>query len=202
MAERRVSADGQTYTLKPPFLVIATQNPIDHEGTFPLPEAQLDRFLVRLGLGYPNLEEEGRMLERLQLSHPIDDLGPVVSAADVLASQQAIREVYVDPRVRRYILEIVKATREHDDLHLGGSPRASIALFRTGQALAALGGRSFVLPDDVKRMAQPVLAHRLILRPESRLRKVSAAAVINEILTETSVPVLEEDEPDPSEPVR
>jgi MoxR-like ATPase len=192
MAERRVSVDGQTYALKAPFLVIATQNPIDHEGTFPLPEAQLDRFLVRLSLGYPNLDEEGRMLDRLQRSHPIDDLGIVVSAADVAASQQAIREIYVDPRVVRYLLEIVKATREHDDVHLGGSPRASIALFRTGQALAAINNRGFVLPDDIKRMAQPVLGHRLILRPESRLRKVTPASVINEILTETSVPVLKQ----------
>jgi MoxR-like ATPase len=191
MAERRVTADGQTYSLKAPFLVIATQNPIDHEGTFPLPEAQLDRFLVRLHLGYPNLEEESRMLERLQRGHPIDDLQPVVSAADFVASQQAVREVYVDPRVRRYILEIVEATRRHDDLQLGGSPRASIALFRTGQAHAALGGRNFVLPDDIKKMAHAVLTHRLILRPESRLRKVTADSVVHEILTEVAVPMIE-----------
>src|SRR5262249_44455432 len=135
MAERRVTVDGQTYTLKPPFLVIATQNPVDHEGTFPLPEAQLDRFLVRLSLGYPSLEEEGKMLERLQKAHPIDELAPVVAAADILAAQQAVRDIYVDEKVRRYLLEIVQATREHDDVSLGGSPRASIALFRTGQAL-------------------------------------------------------------------
>src|SRR5437667_2773630 len=125
MAERRVTVDGQTYNLKPPFLVIATQNPIDHEGTFPLPEAQLDRFLIRLSLGYPSLEEEGKMLERLQRSHPIDDLQPVVSAAEFLASQQAVREVYIDDRVRRYLLAVVEATRFHDDVQLGGSPRAS-----------------------------------------------------------------------------
>jgi MoxR-like ATPase len=189
MAERRVSVDGQTYTLKPPFLVIATQNPIDHEGTFPLPEAQLDRFLIRLSLGYPSLDEEAKMLQRLQRAHPIDELSPVVTAAEVLACQEAIREVHVDDKVRRYLLELVHATREHDDVHLGGSPRASLALFRTAQALAAVGGRNFVLPDDVKRMALPVLAHRLILRPESRLRKVTPASVINEILTELSVPV-------------
>src|SRR5438270_179614 len=152
MAERRVSADGQTYTLKPPFLVIATQNPIDHEGTFPLPEAQLDRFLIRLSLGYPGIEEEGKMLSRLQHGHPIDDLNPVVSAADWLACQEAVREVHVDEKVKRYLLEIVHGTRMHDDIHLGGSPRASIALFRTGQALAAVGGRNFVIPDDIKRM--------------------------------------------------
>jgi MoxR-like ATPase len=182
--------DGQTYPLKPPFLVIATQNPIDHEGTFPLPEAQLDRFLVRLSLGYPSIHEEGRMLERFQRAHPIDDLAPVVSAAEVLACQQAVRETYVDDRVRKYLLQVVQATRKHDDVSLGGSPRASIALFRTAQALAAISGRSFVLPDDVKRLAPAVLGHRLILRPESRLRKVTAASVVHEILTEVPVPVL------------
>ncbi len=188
MGERRVTVDGQTYTLKPPFLVIATQNPIDHEGTFPLPEAQLDRFLIRLSLGYPSIEEESKMLLRLQRGHPIDDLNPVVPAAEVLACQEAVREIHVDDKVRRYLLEVVQATREHDDIHLGGSPRASIALFRTAQALAAVSGRAFVLPDDVKRMALPVLGHRLILRPESRLRKVTAASILNEILTELAVP--------------
>ncbi|MBI3409164.1 MAG: MoxR family ATPase [Planctomycetes bacterium] len=190
MAERRVTVDGNTYSLKPPFLVIATQNPIDHEGTFPLPEAQLDRFLARLSLGYPTLEEEGKMLERLQRVHPIDELTPVVPAADVLACQQAVREIYLDDKVRQYILEIVKATREHDDVALGGSPRASIALFRASQAMAAINNRTFVLPDDVKRLAQAVLAHRLILKPESRLRRVSAGNVVNEILMEARVPVL------------
>jgi MoxR-like ATPase len=189
MGERRVSVDGQTYSLKPPFLVIATQNPIDHEGTFPLPEAQLDRFLIRLSLGYPSLEEEAKMLQRLQRVHPIDELTPVATAAEVLACQEAVREVFVDDKVRRYLLEVVHASREHDDVQLGGSPRASLALFRTAQALAAISGRNFVLPDDVKRMALPVLAHRLILRPESRLRKVTPASVINEILTEVSVPL-------------
>jgi MoxR-like ATPase len=190
MAERRVTVDGQTYQLQPPFFVVATQNPIDHEGTFPLPEAQLDRFLVRLSLGYPSLEEEGKMLERLQHAHPIDDLKPAVAAADVLACQQAVREVHVDDKVRRYVLEVVHATRDHPDVALGGSPRASLALFRTAQALAAVQGRTFVLPDDVKKMALPVLGHRLILKPESRLRKVTAASVVNEILTEVNVPVL------------
>jgi MoxR-like ATPase len=189
MAERRVTVDGQTYTLKPPFLVLATQNPIDHEGTFPLPEAQLDRFLVRLSLGYPSIDEESKMLQRLQRSHPIDDLQPAATAAEVIAAQEAIREIHVDDKVRRYLLEIVQATREHDDVHLGGSPRASIALFRTSQALAAMSGRNFVLPDDIKRMCLPVLAHRLILRPESRLRKVTPASIINEILTEVAVPM-------------
>ncbi len=191
MAERRVSADGQTYVLKPPFLVIATQNPVDQEGTFPLPEAQLDRFLVRLSLGYPSFEEEQQMLTRLQKGHPIDDLQPVVSAADVLACQDAIREVHVDDKIKKYILDIVHGSREHEDILLGGSPRASIALFRTAQSQAAIAGRDFVTPDDVKRMAQPVLAHRIILRPESRLRKKTPAVVVKELVDDARVPILE-----------
>jgi MoxR-like ATPase len=191
MAERRVSADGQTYVLKPPFIVLATQNPIDQEGTFPLPEAQLDRFLVRLSLGYPSYEEESKMLSRLQHGHPIDDLQAVVQAADVIACQDAVREVHLDDKVKKYILDIVHASREHEDVLLGGSPRASIALFRCAQALAAIAGRDFVIPDDVKRMAQPVLAHRLILKPESRLRKQTPAKLVNEIVMDQRVPVLE-----------
>ena len=190
MAERRVTVDGETYLLEPPFLVIATQNPVDHEGTFPLPEAQLDRFLVRLSLGYPGEEEEGKMLELLRREHPIDKLEAVVSAEDIIGCQQSVREVYVDPKVRDYIVEIVRNTRQHDDIALGGSPRASMGLYRASQALAAIRGHDFVLPDDVKRMAPPVLCHRLIVRPESRLRKVTSANVVNEILTETSVPTL------------
>src|SRR6188768_1119610 len=181
MGERRVSVDGQTYVLKPPFLVIATQNPIDQEGTFPLPEAQLDRFLIRLSLGYPSFEEESKMLTRPQKGHPIDDLKPVVSADDVIACQEAVRDIHVDEKVKRYVLEVVHASREHEDVLLGGSPRASIALFRTAQALAAVGGRDFALPDDVKKMAQPVLTHRIILKPESRLRKRTAPAVVNDL---------------------
>ena len=189
MAERRVSVDGQTHILKRPFLVIATQNPVDQEGTFPLPEAQLDRFLVRLSLGYPTMEEEGKMLTRLQKGHPIDDLKPVVSADDWVACQEAARDIFVDDKVKRYVLEIVHASREHEDVLLGGSPRATIALFRTAQALAAVSGRDFALPDDVKRMAQPVLAHRLILKPESRLRKQTAAAVVSELVADAKVPI-------------
>ena len=192
MAERRVSVDGKTYTLKPPFLVIATQNPIDQEGTFPLPEAQLDRFLVRISLGYPTLEEEGKMLVRMQKGHPIDDLQAVAKAEDILEAQSAIRDVHVDDKVRNYILQIVHGSRSHEDVLLGGSPRASIGLFRTSQAIAAIGGRDFVLPDDVKRMAQPVLAHRIILKPESRLRKRTSALVVKDLVSDTAVPVLKE----------
>lgn len=191
MAERRVSVDGQTYVLKPPFLVIATQNPVDQEGTFPLPEAQLDRFLVRLSLGYPSFEEEARMLTLLQRKHPIDELQPAVSADQWLACQEAVREIHVDPKLTKYILEIVHGSRENEDVLLGGSPRASIALYRCAQALAAIQGRDFVIPDDVKRMSQPVLGHRLILRPESRLRKKTPAAVISEIVSDARVPTVE-----------
>lgn len=192
MAESRVTVDGVTHRLGPPFLVIATQNPVDHEGTFPLPEAQLDRFLMKFSLGYPTLEEELKMLEMLQRSHPIDSLEPVVTADELVACQRVVREVYVDDKVRRYLMQIVHDTRSHDDIGLGGSPRASIAMFRTSQALAALRGRNYVLPDDVKKVAGSVLTHRIILRPESRLRKVTADAVIEEIIAEIAVPTLEE----------
>jgi MoxR-like ATPase len=192
MAERCVTVDGQTYNLKRPFLVIATQNPIDHEGTFPLPEAQLDRFLIRLSLGYPAPEEEGRMLDRLQHGHPIDDLAAIATPDELLACQEAVRDVFVDDKVKRYIIEIIGTSREHMDVQLGGSPRASIALFRTSQALAALRGHEFVLPDDVKRMCASVLAHRLILKPESRLRKVTAQQVVEEILAQVPVPLVAE----------
>ncbi|MBM4092216.1 MAG: AAA family ATPase [Planctomycetes bacterium] len=192
MAESCVTVDGITHPLAPPFLVIATQNPIDHEGTFPLPEAQLDRFLVRFSLGYPSMEEELRMLDMLQHEHPLHRLEPVVSADDLIACQKAIRDIKVDERVRQYLMQIVHDTRDNEDLSLGGSPRASIALFRTSQAMAALRGRDFVLPDDVKRVAGPVLNHRVILKPESRLRKITAEYVIQEVVAEIAVPTLPE----------
>lgn len=192
MAERRVSVDGETYLLERPFLVIATQNPVDQEGTFPLPEAQLDRFLIRLSLGYPGREQESEMLDRLHSEHPIDGLKPVVTADEIVACQNACREIRVDPKVRGYILDLVYATRNHDDILLGGSPRASIALYRSAQALAAIRGNPFVLPDDVKRVAPSVLAHRIIIRPESRLRRVTATSVIDEIISESSVPTMKE----------
>ena len=191
MAEQRVTVDGVTRELKPPFLVIATQNPIDHEGTFPLPEAQLDRFLMRFSLGYPSMDEELKMLEILQHSHPLDSLETVVSADELIACQQAVREIHVHEKVRQYLMQIVHDTRESEDLALGASPRASIALFRTSQAMAAIRGRKFVQPDDVKRVALPVLTHRLILRPESRLRKVTAEYVLSEVIAEIAVPTLD-----------
>jgi MoxR-like ATPase len=191
MAEHQVTVGNDTHKLPDPFLVVATQNPVDHEGTFPLPEAQLDRFLMRFTLGYPSMDEELKMLEMLQHSHPLDGLQPVVSADELLACQQAVREVHVHEKVRQYLMQIIHDTRECEDLALGASPRASIALFRTSQAMAAIRGRKFVQPDDVKRVALPVLTHRLILRPESRLRKVTAEYVLSEVIAEIAVPTLD-----------
>lgn len=191
MAEARVTVDGTTHPLEPPFIVIATQNPVDHEGTFPLPEAQLDRFMMRFSLGYPSMEEELRMLELLQHSHPVDRIKPVATAAEIVQAQRTIRNVHVDPRVRQYLLQIVSETRNHGDLALGGSPRATIALFRCSQAMAAIRGREYVLPDDIKKIIGPVMNHRLIVRPESRLRKVTGEKVIDDIVGEIAVPTIE-----------
>lgn len=195
MAERSVSVDGKTRSLQPPFIVIATQNPVDHEGTFPLPEAQLDRFLMRFSLGYPSLEEELAMLDKLQLAHPVDSIKPVVSAEDMIAAQEAVRRIHVDPKLRTYIARIVHGTRDHEDLRLGASPRASLALFRASQALAAVRGRNFVQPDDVKRIAGPVLTHRVILQPESRLRKVTADEVVQDVVADVPVPMIAQQAP-------
>ena len=190
MAESRITVDGITHTLKAPFLVIATQNPVDHEGTFPLPEAQLDRFLMKFSIGYPSIEDELNILDNLQMAHPIDTLQPVAQGQEIVDCQELIRTVHVDQKIRRYILQIVHLTRHHEHLALGGSPRASLALFRTTQALAAIRGRNFVLPDDVKMIAHPVLEHRLILKPESRLRKVTTSQIIQQILSEIPAPII------------
>jgi MoxR-like ATPase len=188
MAERKITADGVNYDLDPPFFLIATQNPIDHEGTFPLPEAQLDRFLVRLSLGYPQAESEIAMLQRLQRRHPIEDLQTVATAQEVLECQQAVRGVYADEKVSRYIVQLIQATREHPDLSLGGSPRASMALLHAAQSFAAINGFDFVMPDDVKQIFAHVLGHRLIMRPESRLRKKTVARVLDEVMNAVPVP--------------
>jgi MoxR-like ATPase len=188
MAEAKVTADGTDYELAPPFFLIATQNPIDHEGTFPLPEAQLDRFLVRLSLGYPQFEAEIAMLQRLQVQHPIETLESVATLEEIIACQQAVRQIHVDEKVSRYIVQLIQATREHYDIHLGGSPRASMALLRCAQAYAAIHAYDFVMPDDVKHIAPHVLGHRLILRPESRLRKKTVAGVLKEILDTVPIP--------------
>ena len=190
MEERQVSIDGAPRRLPDPFFVIATQNPQDQIGTFPLPESQLDRFLMRFTLGYPTMDEELRMLTMLERSHPLDSLQSVADSSELLAAQNAIRGVRVDPKIRTYILQLVHETRSHEDLALGGSPRATIALFRCAQAFAAIQGRTYVLPDDVKRIVAPVLNHRIIVRPESRLRKVTADKIVAEILAEIAVPTI------------
>jgi MoxR-like ATPase len=192
MAEGCVTVDGVTHKLPPPFLVIATQNPVDHEGTFPLPEAQLDRFFMKFTLGYPSMEEELKMLQMLETEHPIQSLKPVVSIEELLEAQKLVQKVYVDPKVRQYILQIVHETRAHSDLALGAGPRSTIALFRAAQAMAAIRSRDFVQPDDIKRILQPVMSHRLILRPEARLRKLTSDRILEDILAEIAVPTLEE----------
>lgn len=189
MAERQISVDGVTRRLPEPFMVIATQNPIEHEGTFPLPEAQLDRFLMRLSIGYPSFTDENELLERLRLEHPLDALGQVASAEEVVAAQRAIREVFVHEKVRQYLVRIVHATRRHEELALGASPRASIALYRTSQCLAALEGREFVIPDDVKFVAEAILAHRVILSSEARLRGRAVEDIIDDLLGSIPAPV-------------
>ncbi|HUS15012.1 MAG TPA: MoxR family ATPase [Chloroflexia bacterium] len=188
MEEHQITVDGVTYPLPDPFLVLATQNPIEYEGTFPLPEAQLDRFLIRLQLGYPARSDEIEMLSRQQQVHPLDTLAQVVDATDLIAAQAAIRLVYVDRLVQEYIVGIVEATRKHDDVYLGASPRGSLALYRTAQARAAVDGRDYVIPDDVKALAEVTLAHRVILRPTARIKNTDVGALIGEILRHIPVP--------------
>ena len=189
MEERQVTVDGQTYRLPQPFLVLATQNPIEYEGTFPLPEAQLDRFLFRIRLGYPSPSDERAILEGQRLVHPIEQLEPAMDAAELLDLQRAVKQqVYVDSLIREYIVDVVGATRVHQDVYLGASPRGSLALFRAGQALAALRGRDYVVPDDVKALAESALAHRLILNPAARIKGLVGGDVIAEILQIVPVP--------------
>lgn len=188
MAEGQVSADGVTYPLAAPFAVFATQNPVEHEGTFPLPEAQLDRFMMRLSVGYPSMVAEMKLIERTRLRHPIDTIKAVTDHETILKMQRSVREIYVDEKVRDYLLRIVHRTRDSTHLSLGASPRAGMMLFRAAQALAAVQGRGYVIPDDIKMLAPPVLEHRLILNPESRLRRVTTQGVLRDILTEVPVP--------------
>ncbi len=185
MQEQQVTVDGVTRPLPRPFLVMATQNPIEYEGTFPLPEAQLDRFLVRLSIGYPAPDDERQLLLSLRRVHPINELQQVASGDELLPLQRQIWDVHVDETLQDYMIRLVTATRQHPDLALGASPRASLALFKTAQALAAVRGRDHVIPDDVKYLVPSVLAHRLIVRPEAELRGKTAVAVLNEIVQET-----------------
>jgi MoxR-like ATPase len=189
MGEQQVTVDGVTHTLPRPFLVLATQNPIEYEGTFPLPEAQLDRFFMRFTLGYPTREEERQIVLNLQRRHPIEDLKPVVDGRQIPELQAQVWEVHVDETVHDYVLSLVGATRSHPDLALGASPRGSLALFKAAQALAALRGRDYVLPDDVKELAPAVLEHRLIVSAESSLRGRTAAWAMGEILRETALDI-------------
>jgi MoxR-like ATPase len=188
MEERQVTVDGVTYRMPDPFLVLATQNPIEYEGTFPLPEAQLDRFLMRIRLGYPSPRQEISILDSQQLRHPIEELDKVVEVEELLEAQEAIRHVYVDDLIKEYIISLVSATRSHPDIYLGASPRGSLALYRGGQARAALEGRDFVIPDDIKALAVPMLAHRLIISPSARIKNVEPAALVQELLNTLPVP--------------
>ena len=189
MGERQVTVDAETYSLARPFMVLATQNPIEHEGTFPLPEAQLDRFLMRMSIGYPSFSDENEMLERLRQVHPIEGIGQVVSADEVIAAQTAIREVFVHEKVREYVVRLVHATRHSTDLAMGASPRASISLYRTAQALAALEGRNYAAPDDVKYVVKSVLCHRVIVAPEARLRGRGAAELVDALVENVPAPI-------------
>jgi MoxR-like ATPase len=182
MQEQQVSVDGISRPLPRPFLVMATQNPIEFEGTFPLPEAQLDRFLLRISVGYPSFADERQMLVNLRREHPITQIGQVVDGAEIQRFQRQVWDVFVDASLQEYILKIITATRNHPDLALGGSPRASLALFKTSQALAALRGRDHILPDDIKTLAQAVIAHRLIVRPEAELRGKTAASIVRDVI--------------------
>jgi MoxR-like ATPase len=187
MEERQVTVDGVTYQLDELFLLLATQNPIEYEGTFPLPEAQLDRFFVRIQLGYPAPQEELAVLTMQQHQHPLGNTYQVVTVQDLLSAQQAVREVYVGEEVKRYIIDLVSATRRHSEVYLGSSPRGSLALFRASQARAAMAGRNYVIPDDVKALADVCLSHRIIVRPDARINNVTARQIVNDILNATSV---------------
>ena len=188
MEERQVTVDGVTYPVPQPFMVLATQNPIEYEGTFPLPEAQMDRFLLRIRLGYPTAHFEVQMMEQQQLAHPLVDLRQVVEVDELERAQEAIRRVQLSSEILHYIVELVNATRGHSELYLGASPRGSLALHRTAQARAAIQGREYVLPDDVKAMAIPALAHRLIVGSAARIRDVDSREIIRELVHELPVP--------------
>jgi MoxR-like ATPase len=188
MEERQITIDGVMHPLPQPFMVIGTQNPIEYEGTFPLPEAQLDRFLLRVSLGYLSKREEIRMIEDQQFAHPIHSLSAVVSTAELLALQEAVKYVFVSESVKQYVVDLTFATRENDSLYLGSSPRGSLGLFRTGQAYAAMRGRDFVLPDDVKALAEAVLAHRVMVNPSARLKQVTPKRVIDDLLQRLPIP--------------
>ena len=188
MEERQITVDGVSWQMEEPFLILATQNPIEYEGTFPLPEAQVDRFLIRIRLGYPAANEEFAVLGAQQYRHPIENMSQVVTVEELGAAQRAVREVYVAEEIKHYIIELVNASRQHPDVYLGSSPRGSLALFRCAQARAAMADREFVIPDDVKALAEVTLAHRIIVGPSSRIRDVPSRRIVQEIVNNTPVP--------------
>ncbi|HEX7556338.1 MAG TPA: MoxR family ATPase [Leptolinea sp.] len=187
MQEQQVTVEGITYTLPRPFLVIATQNPVEYEGTFPLPEAQLDRFLMKLDVGYPSPADERLLLTRLSHEHPISKIQPVVESAQLVEYQHKVWDIFIDESLQDYIVELINATRNHRDLILGASPRASVALYKASQALAAVQGRDHVIPDDIQKLVQPILSHRLIVSPEAQLHGRTAPIILNDILN--SIPL-------------
>jgi MoxR-like ATPase len=188
MEERQVTVDGRTHALPRPFIVLATQNPIEYEGTFPLPEAQLDRFLIRLRLGYPDMAAEMQLMDAQRKLHPLETLEQVITIEEFAGAQDAVQDVYVDELIKRYILDIVTATRQHPDIYLGASPRGSLALYRTSQAHAALAGRDYVVPDDVKAVVGDALGHRVIVSPSARIRNVDGDALVHDVLGQLAVP--------------
>lgn len=188
MEERQVTVDGVTHRVPAPFMVLATQNPIEYEGTFPLPEAQLDRFLVRIRLGYPSATDEVIIMDRQQMVHPVEEVQAVTNPAEIQRLQQAVKAIYVDPLIKQYIVSVVEMTRKHESSYLGASPRGSLALYRTSQALALLQGRDFVIPDDVKTLAFATLAHRVIVSPAARVKSISAEDIVRECLNRVPVP--------------
>jgi len=188
MEERQVTVDGTTYPMARPFLVLATQNPIEYEGTFPLPEAQLDRFMMRINLGYPSPKDEITMMDSQQYVHPVEAIGQVVDVEELLEARETVKGIYIDDSVKEYIVAVVGETRKHSDVYLGASPRGSLALYKTSQARAALLGRDYVIPDDIKALAQVTLSHRLIIGPSARIKNVDPKAVVEEIISSVPVP--------------
>ncbi len=189
MNERQVTIEGLTHPLDDPFIVIATENPVEHHGTYPLPEAQLDRFAIQLEMGYPSKDQETLIVQQQKMSHPLDDVGPMVETAEIVDIQKRVRGIDVEDSVVEYITDIVRATREHPQLRLGASPRASLVLYRTSQAMALLRERPFVIPDDVKTLAVPVLAHRIVLETKAKYSGIEGRAVIREVLNKIPAPV-------------
>ena len=190
MEEYQITVDGVTYKVPKPFMVLATQNPVEYVGTYPLPEAQIDRFFMKISIGYPTNAEESYILSRFQLDNPLEKLMPVAESSDIISLQDEIRNVHVDKSLSNYIVEIVSQTRRHPDVALGSSPRGSLALFRASQAWAFYNGRDFVIPDDVRKMVIPVLSHRIMLKQEAKLKKINPVEILNYIVSRTNVPVV------------